>query len=290
MRKIDGEKLKKILEKEPDKPYIDIAKELGFTHQAIAMKAQKLGFPRRRAKATTLTDEEIVSAILASPEKKYKEIAKELGINHCIVSSRAKRAGISKKVDHEARRKLIADFWKNNPNISYEDIALETGIGSSYVGKIMRDIKGFTKPRQIIDMDKLKQLLEENPRMSLQKLADTFGCTTFAISAAKQRMRDTKEKPPRKKSNKVKWEEIEKVMRNHPDWTVVKIAREVDVAPTTMSKILHRHNMLRGHKRKIDYDKLKEQLKEGKKTLKELAKEHGVTINGIYMAKRRIER
>ena len=289
--KIDIEKLKDIIKEHPDWTYARIAKEFRCTTRAISKAVIVNDIPythRHIHRRAVIKNEELKEYVLAHPEMTYDEIGEKFFMTRSAVGTRMRQFGISRRnKDIEEREKIVKEFAANHPDMRRIDMAAELGYPYHFVTNTLSKAFG-RKQQNWIDIENMQEEISKNPKITRTELAQKYGVSVHAISAAKARIKHKKEQQERKQPVRRKWEEIEKCLKENPNMTLKDIAKKLGVCMGTVGLQISKHNMKRGHKRKIDYEHIAEEIANGK-SVNELAKQYGVKQSAISQAAQRLK-
>lgn len=286
--KIDIEKLKKMISEHPEWTYEDFAKKFRCTTRAIskAVITNNIEYSHRHVhRRAMLRNEEIKEFVLAHPEMTYEEIGAKYGLSKNALGSRMKHMGIKRRPPIDERIEKTKEFALANPTMSRIDMTSKLGYPYHFVTGVLKKEFG-RKQQHWIDMEDLEKTLQENPKITRKELADKYGVTIHAVSAAKARLgkprRSGRKQPVRKT-----WVEIEKCIQENPNASLKEIAQKLGVCLGTIGLQVSKHNMKRGHKRKIDYESLEKEIKNGI-SVKDLAQKYRVRYSAIFQAAQRM--
>ncbi len=283
MASIDKTALEKFVRNNPAMTYREIAKEFNCSHQAVHELCMRLGLRQKTRPRVSLSNDALCAYMTANIEKSYKEVAAHFGVNASLVSHRARALNIPRLPQAKVDVLKLKGLLKKNPGARVVDIAEDMGFTPGTISQALIRL-GLREPqRRIIDDKKFAEVLAENPSAGRKELAEKFGCFVAAVAKAKRRINAPKKDDSRKEPKRLTWDEVEVVLKENPEISVVDLAKKLDIGVSTLGRMLRKHKMLRGHKQKIDKDEMTKMFRDGKSS-EEIANRFGVTKSAIWNA------
>ena len=275
-RKIDREELVRILNENPDTSYTALAKRFGCSKQAVQDYCRRIGIARPRHILSNVPAEDILAYVSEHPDKSYSEIGRILGVSTSAVRSCAIRAGINRNEFFEKKKAGFLDYARAHPNTRLSDLADLFGFSVGFVSNLL--VKNGIREKNTfhVDTEAVIATIKDNLKRTRASLAEEFHCSAATISRIKSIMRGTlAQRPTKARDTRVAWEEIEALLLEDPDMSVVDISKRLNASSSTIFRLLRKHGKLRGHKKKVSFDDVQKLLAEGKDVYK-IAVELGV--------------
>ncbi|MCY8636639.1 HTH domain-containing protein [Bacillus sp. S17B2] len=183
--------------------------------------------------------------------------------------------------DKEKIKKLEL-LMDQNPNWTVGGLVKEIGESPRWV---RAKIKGIELAK------KIKKKLEDNPDITVSMIAEELDVFPAQVYHQIQlHGMDYSERKHTKINDRVV-ENLKTLVSKHPDWTVSKLSKELDVSATSVWHIIKDNNIEytpKVIKNKVDVEKLKEEIKRNPQwSVNQLAEKLGVSENTI---RRKIEK
>lgn len=178
------------------------------------------------------------------------EIAKRVGRSTSFVYNCMEKFGMTAWQQRKDRKEFIRQYLIDHPQARIQDVAQAAGISVGLAYKNLASM-GITLARHV-DIEKLRELLEIRPSMTIRDLAEFFGCSVSAIHAAKKRMNNPTKRKPRGKLNSVTWENIAEVLVEKPGISASAVAAILGANVTVVLELYREHGLFIGQKIKID--------------------------------------
>jgi transcriptional antiterminator len=277
-KKIDVDELEQFMVENPSMALKDIAKTFNCSKDTILINIKKYGMARKiNPRHCKINREKLKQIVTDNPSIRLQEIAKIFSCSNYAVYSYMKRNGITKKrkyrynkIDSEKLKQVIAE----NPNMTLKQIAnifdCKTAISVSIAIKRNGIIRKSNSQRKI-DVDKLKQIIAQNPKIYLTEIAEEFNCSKFAVSASMKKYGITKKRNVY--HGKIDIDKLKQVITENPSMTLKQIANIFNCSDFAISHAIKRNDIYRkSHHTKIDIDRLKQVITENPSlTLKQIA-------------------
>lgn len=176
----------------------DIAEELGISEPRVGQLINQEGLTgqrpkgrRSRAPEDRLSPEQLDQVMTMLAEGKSRsEIARSLKIPLVKVSAVADILEVPKKRLAANDIDRIIALRKQGAKLS--DLASQFGVDKSYLSRILKGVTPelpiVRKPRELKHLDAVKKLLDDNPNITLQQIADAVGISLYTASAYKARL------------------------------------------------------------------------------------------------------
>ncbi|ALN97970.1 hypothetical protein Bp8pS_291 [Bacillus phage vB_BpuM-BpSp] len=173
------------------------------------------------------------------------------------------RKVIGMKVNIDELKRLI----KEHPDWTQKELAEELNISRSYIVYLFNkyDIS-YHKKRIYVkrNIDKLKNLIEEHPNWTQEKLAETLNVSSKTIGRLIREYNLSYERKYYRKGESIYLDKLKKLIEEHPNWTQKELAEELNISQTHINKLIKNHKIpYKQKKRKASYlDKLKKLIEE----------------------------
>jgi DNA-binding transcriptional ArsR family regulator len=82
------------IHQQPNRSYGDIAKQLGYSASYVTQLAKRYGLTRRTGRPTTVTDQELITALVNHPDVTYAELVRLYKVSTSRLCRLAKENGI----------------------------------------------------------------------------------------------------------------------------------------------------------------------------------------------------
>ncbi|MBC2267665.1 hypothetical protein HCB38_07555 [Listeria sp. FSL L7-0083] len=175
--KIDRKKLQAYIKKFPDAPAKDIASHFNVSITAILYHINRYNLKyNKKSRTKTIDQVEFEQFVERNPKLSKKDLAKHFNVTMQTVNihMRVMNKDFNINIDIEE----LKEYIKNNPAVNMDELSKHFNVNRRQLFDVMKthNIKYERKtPRgRKIDVEKLRDYIIENPKLSQKKLAEHF--------------------------------------------------------------------------------------------------------------------
>ena len=272
----------------PNATYREMAEAFGVSRQAVQQRYKKIGLEDGRKRRFDVSDDELLSFARMHKELSMEKIALHFGIPRSTVQSRLHSMGFFRFRINKVTENDVRDYWLSHPDSTKGECADALGCSGQFVSNALERLGlASKKSSSIVDVERFKSVLKNNPKISNKALAEMFDCSIYTVSSIKSRLKKPKSLAPTNHYRRLSWEDFKKILDEEPNISVVSLARRVGCNASTANRYLRKYGFLRGHKRKVDKELLRSIFLDPNdlRTTQELADAFGVCKAAIYNIK-----
>ncbi|KXN71883.1 hypothetical protein CONCODRAFT_143161 [Conidiobolus coronatus NRRL 28638] len=269
--KLTYEFLDGLINSNPDLTMDELAVLAGVSSSTIQRKIKKfnkagktLNYCKKDIKK--YTDEFLIDLINKNPELSLEKLANIAGVTPNTIFNRIKQLNDDERLNYELKDnskfsdEFLADLI-NNSDLSIEKLSNISGISPTAISQRIKQINRNEEkvkyrkksPPKLTD-EYITDLVNENPELTIDELAELAGVSASTISTRIKRINSNEEKIKyRKKSPpKLTDEYITDLVNENPELNMEELAELAGVSATTISTRINRIN---SNEEKVKYRK-----------------------------------